>query len=216
MMDSILTFAIYAIPMIFAITMHEAAHGWMARRYGDNTAWMLGRVTLNPIPHVDLVGTILVPGALLLSSALTGMGGMLIGWAKPVPVNTRYLNPWRQGMFMVSLAGPASNLIQAFIWLILLKVFVVMGLHSMVLLQIGVAGVMVNFYLMAFNLLPLPPLDGGRILTMLLPYSAAQPFAELENHGMIILVVLLLSGLMSYWMSPFVSIARSMIGWALF
>ena len=216
MMDSILTFAIYAIPMIFAITMHEAAHGWMARRYGDNTAWMLGRVTLNPIPHVDLVGSILVPGALLLSSALTGMGGMLIGWAKPVPVNTRYLNPWRQGMFMVSLAGPASNLIQAFIWLILLKVFVVMGLHSMVLLQIGVAGVMVNFYLMAFNLLPLPPLDGGRILTMLLPYSAAQRFAELENHGMIILVVLLLSGLMSYWMSPFVSIARSMIGWALF
>lgn len=215
-MDSILTFAIYAIPMIFAITMHEAAHGWMARRYGDNTAWMLGRVTLNPIPHVDLVGTILVPGALLLSSALTGMGGMLIGWAKPVPVNTRNLNPWRQGMFMVSLAGPASNLIQAFIWLALLKVFVVMGLHSMVLLQIAVAGVMVNFYLMAFNLLPLPPLDGGRILTMVLPYSVARRFAELENHGMIILVVLLLSGLMSYWMSPFVSLARSMIHWALF
>ena len=215
-MDSILTFAIYAIPMIFAITMHEAAHGWMARRYGDNTAWMLGRVTLNPIPHVDLVGTILVPGALLLSSALTGMGGMLIGWAKPVPVNTRNLNPWRQGMFMVSLAGPASNLIQAFIWLALLKVFVVMGLHSMVLLQIAVAGVMVNFYLMAFNLLPLPPLDGGRILTMVLPYTAARRFAELENHGMIILVVLLLSGLMSYWMSPFVSLARSMIHWALF
>ena len=215
-MDSILTFAIYAIPMIFAITMHEAAHGWMARRYGDNTAWMLGRVTLNPIPHVDLVGTILVPGALLLSSALTGMGGMLIGWAKPVPVNTRNLNPWRQGMFMVSLAGPASNLIQAFIWLALLKIFVVMGLHSMVLLQIAVAGVMVNFYLMAFNLLPLPPLDGGRILTMVLPYSAARRFAELENHGMIILVVLLLSGLMGYWMSPFVSLARSMIHWALF
>ena len=215
-MDSILTFAIYAIPMIFAITMHEAAHGWMARRYGDNTAWMLGRVTLNPIPHVDLVGTILVPGALLLSSALTGMGGMLIGWAKPVPVNTRNLNPWRQGMFMVSLAGPASNLIQAFIWLALLKVFVVMGLHSMVLLQIAVAGVMVNFYLMAFNLLPLPPLDGGRILTMVLPYSAARRFAELENHGMIILVVLLLSGLMSYWMLPFVFLARSMIHWALF
>ena len=216
MMESILTFAIYAIPMIFAITMHEAAHGWMARRYGDNTAWMLGRVTLNPIPHVDLVGTILVPGALLLSSALTGMGGMLIGWAKPVPVNTRYLNPWRQGMFMVSLAGPASNLIQAFIWLALLKVFVIMGFHSMVLLQIAVAGVMVNFYLMAFNLLPLPPLDGGRILTMVLPYTAARRFAELENHGMIILVVLLLSGLMSYWMSPFVSLARSMIHWALF
>lgn len=215
-MDSILTFAIYAIPMIFAITMHEVAHGWMARRYGDNTAWMLGRVTLNPIPHVDLVGTILVPGALLLSSALTGMGGMLIGWAKPVPVNTRNLNPWRQGMFMVSLAGPASNLIQAFIWLALLKVFVVMGLHSVVLLQIAVAGVMVNFYLMAFNLLPLPPLDGGRILTMVLPYSAARRFAELENHGMIILVVLLLSGLMGYWMSPFVSLARSMIHWALF
>lgn len=215
-MDSLLTFAIYAIPMILAITMHEAAHGWMAARYGDRTAWMLGRVTLNPIPHVDLVGTILVPGALLLSSALTGMGGMLIGWAKPVPVNTRNLSPWRQGMLMVSLAGPLSNLIQAFVWLVLLKLCLMMGLHSMTILQIGVAGVMVNFYLMAFNLLPLPPLDGGRILTMVLPYSAARRFAELENHGMIILVVLLLSGLLTYWMSPFVAVARAMIDWALF
>ena len=193
-----------SLPVIlFALSIHEVAHGFAAYKCGDRTAYNLGRLTLNPLKHLDPMG--------FLCMLVFGFG-----WAKPVPVNTRYLNPWRQGMFMVSLAGPASNLIQAFIWLIVLKVFVVMGLHSMVLLQIGVAGVMVNFYLMAFNLLPLPPLDGGRILTMLLPYSAAQRFAELENHGMIILVVLLLSGLMSYWMSPFVSIARSMIGWALF
>lgn len=216
MIDSILNFAIYLIPMVFAITMHESAHGWMARRYGDNTATMLGRVTLNPIPHIDLVGTILVPGALLLSSALTGMGGMLIGWAKPVPVNTRYLNPWRQGMFMVSLAGPASNFIQALFWLVLLKLFVLMGFYSSFLLQLAIAGVMVNFYLMAFNLLPLPPLDGGRILEMLLPYSVARQFAEIERYGMIILVVLLVSGLLSYWMAPFVSVARGMIHWAIF
>ncbi len=215
MIDTILNFVVYAVPMVFAITMHESAHGWMACRYGDRTATMLGRVTLNPIPHIDPVGTILVPGALLLSSALTGMGGMLIGWAKPVPVNTRYLNPWRQGMFMVSLAGPASNLLQAFVWLIALKLLVVMGFYSTFFLQMAVAGVMVNFYLMAFNLLPLPPLDGGRLLEMVLPYQAARQFAEIERYGMIILVVLLVSGLLSYWMSPFVSIARSMIHWAL-
>lgn len=215
MIDTILNFVVYAVPMVFAITMHESAHGWMACRYGDRTATMLGRVTLNPIPHIDPVGTILVPGALLLSSALTGMGGLLIGWAKPVPVNTRYLNPWRQGMFMVSLAGPASNLLQAFVWLIALKLLVVMGFYSTFFLQMAVAGVMVNFYLMAFNLLPLPPLDGGRLLEMVLPYQAARQFAEIERYGMIILVVLLVSGLLSYWMSPFVSIARSMIHWAL-
>ena len=207
--------AVYAIPLIFAITMHESAHGWMARRYGDLTASMLGRVTLNPIPHIDLVGTIIVPGVLLLGSAMTGLGGVLLGWAKPVPVNTRNLTPFRQGMFMVALAGPASNLLQAFIWLLLLKVFIWTGFLSQSLLDLTVAGVLVNFYLMAFNLLPLPPLDGGRIVTMLLPYEAAVKFAEIERYGMVILVVLILSGFLTYFMHPFVWTARRLLTWAL-
>lgn len=215
-MHHIYDIVIYAIPLIFAITMHESAHGWMARRYGDMTASMLGRVTLNPIPHIDLVGTIIVPGVLLLGSALTGFGGVLLGWAKPVPVNTRNLTPFRQGMFMVALAGPASNLLQAFVWLLLLKIFLWTGFLTQSLLDLTIAGVLVNFYLMAFNLLPLPPLDGGRIVTMLLPYEAAVKFAEIERYGMVILVVLIISGFLTYFMHPFVWTARRLLTWALF
>jgi Zn-dependent protease len=214
-MHHIYDIVIYAIPLIFAITMHESAHGWMARRYGDMTASMLGRVTLNPIPHIDLVGTIIVPGVLLLGSALTGFGGVLLGWAKPVPVNTRNLTPFRQGMFMVALAGPASNLLQAFVWLLLLKIFLWTGFLTQSLLDLTIAGVLVNFYLMAFNLLPLPPLDGGRIVTMLLPYEAAVKFAEIERYGMVILVVLIISGFLTYFMHPFVWTARRLLTWAL-
>lgn len=214
-MHHIYDIVIYAIPLIFAITMHESAHGWMARRYGDMTASMLGRVTLNPIPHIDLVGTIIVPGVLLLGSALAGFGGVLLGWAKPVPVNTRNLTPFRQGMFMVALAGPASNLLQAFVWLLLLKIFLWTGFLTQSLLDLTIAGVLVNFYLMAFNLLPLPPLDGGRIVTMLLPYEAAVKFAEIERYGMVILVVLIISGFLTYFMHPFVWTARRLLTWAL-
>lgn len=214
-MHHIYDIVIYAIPLIFAITMHESAHGWMARRYGDMTASMLGRVTLNPIPHIDLVGTIIVPGVLLLGSALTAFGGVLLGWAKPVPVNTRNLTPFRQGMFMVALAGPASNLLQAFVWLLLLKIFLWTGFLTQSLLDLTIAGVLVNFYLMAFNLLPLPPLDGGRIVTMLLPYEAAVKFAEIERYGMVILVVLIISGFLTYFMHPFVWTARRLLTWAL-
>ena len=207
---------IYAVPMIFAITMHEAAHGWMARRYGDMTPSMMGRVTLNPIPHVDPVGTIVVPVLLLLGSAFTGMSGVLLGWAKPVPINTRNLRPFRQAMLMVALAGPLSNLLQALAWLVLLKVFILTGLLTQSLLDLTMAGVLVNFSLLAFNLLPLPPLDGGRIVTMLLPYNAAVRFAEIERYGMIVLVVLLLSGLMTFFMRPFLTAAKVLLSWALF
>lgn len=215
-MNELYNIAVYVIPLIFAITMHEAAHGWVASRYGDQTASMLGRVTLNPIPHIDLVGTIIVPGVLLLGSAVTGLGGILLGWAKPVPINTRNLHPFRQGMFMVALAGPLSNLIQALFWLLLLKIFILTGFISQSLLDLTIAGVMVNFYLMAFNLLPLPPLDGGRIVTMLLPYEAAVKFSEIERYGMIILVVLILSGFLTYFMHPFVWTARELLRWVLF
>ena len=216
MQQTLYQIIIYAVPMIFAITMHEAAHGWMARRYGDMTPSMMGRVTLNPIPHVDLVGTIVVPVLLLLGSAVSGMGGVLLGWAKPVPINTRNLRPFRQGMLMVALAGPLSNLLQALGWLLLLKVFILTGFLTQSLLDLTMAGVLVNFSLLAFNLLPLPPLDGGRIVTMLLPYNAAVRFAEIERYGMIVLVVLLLSGLMTLFMKPFLSAARVLLSWALF
>lgn len=216
MTQEIYQIIIYIVPLLFAITAHEAAHGWVAARYGDMTATMLGRVTLNPIPHIDLVGTIVVPAVLLLGSALTGMGGVLLGWAKPVPINTRHLSPFRQAMLMVALAGPLSNFLQAIFWLLCLKIFIVTGFVTQALLDLTVAGVLVNFYIMAFNLLPLPPLDGGRIVTMLLPYGAAVRFAELERYGMIILVVLILSGFLSYFMHPFVAIAQMMLGWVLF
>ncbi len=215
MMHHLYEIAVYAIPLLFAITMHESAHGWVARRYGDNTAWMLGRVTLNPIPHIDLVGTIIVPLILLMGSFMTGLGGVLLGWAKPVPINTRNLHPFRQGMLMVALAGPVSNLLQALLWLLVLKIFLVTGFLTQSLLDLTLAGVMVNFYLMAFNLLPLPPLDGGRIVTMILPYQAAVKFAELERYGMIILVVLIVSGFLTYFMHPFVWTARRLITWVL-
>lgn len=209
--ESLYRILVYGIPLIFAITLHEAAHGFAAKRYGDDTAYMLGRVTVNPLPHVDLVGTILVPAVLLLGSAITGMGGVLLGWAKPVPINTRKLNPFRKGMLMVALAGPLSNFCQALAWFILLKAFLNTGLLTQSLLDITVAGVMVNFYLLAFNLLPLPPLDGGRIVTMLLPFKAAQQFARLEQYGMVILVVLILSGFLQYWMQPFVYVGRNLL-----
>lgn len=209
--DTLYQILVYGIPLIFAITLHEAAHGLAAKRYGDDTAFMLGRVTANPIPHIDLVGTILVPGVLLLGSALTGLGGVLLGWAKPVPINTRKLNPFRKGMLMVALAGPLSNFCQALVWFIFLKAFINSGMLTQSLLDITVAGVLVNFYIMAFNLLPLPPLDGGRIVTMLLPYNAAQQFARLGQYGMIILVVLIMSGLLNYWMRPFVYVGKNLL-----
>lgn len=142
--------AVYAIPLIFAITMHEAAHGWMAERFGDDTASMMGRVTLNPIPHIDLVGTIIVPGDFVVGVGRHRFRGSAFGVGQAVPVNTRNLRPFRQGMFMVALAGPLSNLLQALFWLLMLKLFILTGFLTQSLLDLTIAGVMVNFYLMAF------------------------------------------------------------------
>ncbi len=210
-MDIIYQCLVYGIPLVFAITLHEAAHGFAARRYGDDTAYLAGRITPNPLPHIDLVGTILVPFALLLGQHMTGLGGVLLGWAKPVPVNPSRLNPYRKGMLMVSLAGPLSNFAQALVWFIFLKAFINTGVLTQSLLDITVAGIMVNFYIMAFNLLPIPPLDGGRIVTMLLPYRAAVQYERLEQYGMVIVMVLIFSGLLTYWMRPFIYTARNLL-----
>ena len=153
------TIAVYAIPLIFAITIHETAHGYVAKLCGDQTAYMLGRLTLNPIKHIDPVGTILVPGALLIGSALSGMSGIVFGWAKPVPINFRNLRNPKTDMIWVAAAGPGANLIQAILWAIALKILISMGIYEDFFIKMCVAGVSCNIVLMALNLIPIPPLD---------------------------------------------------------
>lgn len=194
--------AVWALPLIFAVTVHEAAHGWVADRLGDPTARKLGRITFNPIPHIDPVGTILVP---LLMLTFTGF---LIGWAKPVPVSVARLHSPKRDMAIVAAAGPGANLLMAVAWsLVLLLAHGLVHTSQMVavpLLLMAVAGVFVNLVLMAINLLPVPPLDGGRILTGLLPMKIARIFARIEPFGMVILIALLISGVLGTVLAPVV------------
>ncbi|MCB1734022.1 MAG: site-2 protease family protein [Chromatiaceae bacterium] len=194
--------AVWALPLIFAVTVHEAAHGWVADRLGDPTARKLGRITFNPIPHIDLVGTILVPVAML---ALTGF---LIGWAKPVPVVPARLREPRRDMAIVAAAGPGVNLLMALGWSLVLlfahRLIHTLPAVAMPLLLMAVAGVFVNLVLMALNLLPVPPLDGGRILTGLLPPGAARVFARIEPFGLAILIALLVTNVLGMILGPVV------------
>jgi len=194
--------AIWALPLIFAVTVHEAAHGWVADRFGDPTARKLGRITFNPIPHIDPVGTILVP---LLMLTFTGF---LIGWAKPVPVSVARLHSPKRDMAIVAAAGPGANLLMAILWsLVLLLAHGLIHTSQVVavpLLLMAVAGVFVNLVLMTINLLPVPPLDGGRILTGLLPMKIARVFARIEPFGMVILIALLISGMLGRVLAPLV------------
>ena len=200
---AIQTICVYAIPLIFAITLHESAHGWAAGRLGDPTATMLGRVTINPIPHIDPIGTIAVPGALLLMSALTGGGGLLFGWAKPVPINPRYFRNPLKAMTITAAAGPLSNLLQMIFWALLLKVLAAVGFYDKFVISVCAAGISVNLMLMAFNLIPIPPLDGGRIVRGLLPRQAGMAFDKIEPYGFMILLVLMVGGGLSFFVRPF-------------
>ena len=164
MNDIIQTIAVYAIPVIFAITLHEAAHGYVARMFGDPTAYQAGRISLNPARHIDPVGTLLVPAVILLMSKLLGSPGMLFGWAKPVPVDFGRLRRPKKDMLWVALAGPAANLLMAILWVFSLRLFLETGMQESFWFEMAMAGVQVNLVLMALNLLPIPPLDGGRIL----------------------------------------------------
>src|SRR5690606_37496320 len=200
-MDNVIqALAIYALPVIFAITLHEAAHGYVARHFGDPTAWQLGRVSLNPIRHIDPVGTILVPGLILLFSG----GGFLFGWAKPVPVDFGRLRNPKRDMLWVAAAGPAANLAMLLGWAVLYK----FGssdpdsLYGLAMQAMGRAGMIINASLMLLNLLPLPPLDGGRIMVSLLPHRWAWRFAQIERYGFVILLVLLFTGLLNAILLP--------------
>jgi Zn-dependent protease len=181
---------VWILPVIFAITVHEVAHGWVAKKYGDNTASRLGRLTLNPIKHVDLLGTVIVPGLLLMTGT-----GFIFGWAKPVPVDPTNFKRPLQDMAVVALAGPVSNLIMAFIWALIIRLGIFIGTNaeaiSLPLIYTGVAGISINLVLAMINLLPIPPLDGSRILTGILPNYWAWQYNRLERYGFILLLVLL-------------------------
>jgi Zn-dependent protease len=201
--------ALYAIPVILAITLHEAAHGYVAMRFGDMTAYAAGRVSLNPIRHIDPVGTIALPLALLALAKVFGGGGMLFGWAKPVPVNFANLRHPKRDMLWVAAAGPLSNLAMALIWAVSVKVGVSLpgNYFALPLALMGAAGVFINIIFMVLNLLPLPPLDGGRMLVSLLPHRYAHRFSRVEPYGFVILIVLLFTGVLGLVLWPVISVA---------
>lgn len=209
MEDLIQTIVLYALPVIFAITLHEAAHGYVARVFGDPTATLAGRVTLNPTKHIDPVGTIAVPLGILLMSKLFGGPPLLFGWAKPVPVDFGRLKNPKRDMRWVALAGPAANLFMAVLWAMSVRLLLEAGAgRESFWFQMAVIGIQINLVLMALNLLPLLPLDGGRILFSLLPNQLAWQYGRLEPYGMMILIVLLVTGSLWMFLEPFMALGR--------
>jgi Zn-dependent protease len=206
------TLAIYALPVLFAITLHEAAHGYVARHFGDMTAHAQGRISLNPLRHIDPIGTIVVPLVILLFSKMAG-GGFLFGWAKPVPVNYSALRKPRQHMALVAAAGPGANLAMALGWALLLKVIVLMPANSfsIPLALMAEAGILVNLVFMCLNLLPILPLDGGRIVASLLPARAAWQYSKLEPWGMPLLLLLLFTNVLSFLLQPLLSASGALV-----
>lgn len=212
MNELIQTVLIYALPVLFAITVHEAAHGYAARYFGDHTAAMMGRITLNPIKHIDPIGTILMPLLLYFSTS----GAFLFGYAKPVPVNFANLRHPKRDMIWVALAGPASNFFQAIGWALVLVGLAMAGSQERFFLEMAKAGVMVNLVMWAFNLFPLPPLDGGRILVGLLPTKAAMTVSRIEPYGFFIVLALVVFGIVgTIWLRPLMEIGYGIINWLL-
>ena len=198
--------AIWVVPVVLAITVHEVAHGWIARKLGDNTAFMLGRLTLNPFKHVDPMGTILIPGMLLLLQA-----GFIFGYAKPVPINWKNLRHPKRDMALVAAAGPGANLLMAIAWGLFIRLGLLLGEPGVALVYMGVAGITINIILMVLNLLPLPPLDGGRVMTGLLPGPWAYQFSRIEPYGFFILIGLLITGVLGLVLWPVISVGMSMM-----
>jgi len=204
MNNMIQTFAVYALPILFAITLHEAAHAYAARYFGDNTAYMQGRMSLNPIKHIDPVGTLLIPIVLFFIGS-----PFLFGYAKPVPVEFRNLRNPKRDMAWVALAGPAANLVMALLWMIGV---ILLGNYQSpddFFMRMAQAGILTNLVIFAFNLFPVPPLDGGRIMTSLLPAPYAYKYAQLEAYGFFIVMGLAMLGFLKYWMAPVMMVANS-------
>ena len=202
------TVAIYALPVLFAITIHEAAHGYAARHFGDNTAYAMGRITLNPLKHIDPIGTIAMP--LLLYFATSG--AFLFGYAKPVPVNFGAPRNPKRDMIWVALAGPASNFAQALLWAVALLVLAALGTQEPFFIKMAQAGILVNLVMWAFNLFPLPPLDGGRILVGLLPWKQAQWVQRVEPWGFFVVMALVIAGVVgTLWLRPLMTLGYAVI-----
>lgn len=195
----------WVLPVLFAITVHETAHGWMALQLGDKTAMMLGRLTLNPFKHIDPLGTILIPGLMYM------MAGFIFGWAKPVPITWQNLGNPKRDMVLVAAAGPVSNFFMAILWALIIRVGLALGDSGLALVFMGVAGIFINTILMVLNLLPLPPLDGGRVMTGLLPGPLAWKFSRIEPYGFFILVALLVTGLLGALLWPVIEFFMSLM-----
>ncbi|PIR09598.1 MAG: site-2 protease family protein [Gallionellaceae bacterium CG_4_9_14_0_8_um_filter_60_335] len=211
-MDNLIqTIAIAAIPILFAITLHEAAHGYVARHFGDMTAYQAGRISLNPLRHIDPVGTILLP---LLTLVL---GGILFGWAKPVPVNFGALRHPKKDMLWVAIAGPASNLMMALLWALMIKlVWLFPGSYfSEPLLEMAQIGIKINVILLVLNLLPLPPLDGGRVAVSLLPHRQAYQLSRIEPYGLFILIGLAITPVLGWIITPLFGAVMNLINFIL-
>jgi Zn-dependent protease len=200
---------VYALPVLFAITLHEAAHGYAARHFGDNTAYMMGRLSLNPARHIDPIGTILVPLVLYFGTG----GSFLFGYAKPVPVNFGALRNPKRDMVWVALAGPASNFVQAFLFGLALLIMGRLGLREAFFFDVARAGIQVNLVMFVFNLFPIPPLDGGRVLVGLLPLRQALALSRIEPYGFFIVMALVLTGIAtSVWLLPLMLLSQKLLG----
>jgi Zn-dependent protease len=203
--DIIQKIAVYAIPVIFAITVHEAAHGYVARMFGDNTAYVLGRVTLNPIKHIDPLGTIVIPITMVL------LTGFMFGWAKPVPVDWGSLRKPKRDMIWVAAAGPGVNLLMAVIWALIYRTLSGTGVEESYFYYVAQAGIAVNLVFMALNLLPIPPLDGGRIVSGLLPTRMSIAYSRIEPYGLFILLALMFTGSLSFFLRPLLNIGAAIV-----
>ncbi len=205
MNDLIQTVAVYALPVLFAITLHEAAHAYAAKYFGDTTAYQMGRMSLNPIRHIDPFGTILIPVLLYFATS----GAFLFGYAKPVPIDFGRLRKPKRDMAWVALAGPAANFLMALLWMIFSILVGVAQVDEVFFARMAEAGVLVNLVMFAFNLFPIPPLDGGRVLTSMLPHKYAYKFAQIEPYGFFIVMALVMLKVLHFWLMPvmFVAIA---------
>ncbi len=191
---------IWALPVLFAITVHEVAHGYVAEKLGDKTARILGRLTLNPLKHIDMIGTVLVPLVLLF------LGGFIFGWAKPVPINPRNFKNPRRDMALVSIAGPLSNFLMAIIWAVIMKFGLIMMGHGikagLPVMLMGQAGIMINLVLMFLNLIPIPPLDGSRVIAAMIPMKWLYYYDRIEPYGFVILILLIFTGVLGWIIGP--------------